>query len=306
MNIQLTDVAIIGGGPAGLSAALVLGRARRSVVVIDEGKPRNRVTREMHGFLTRDGISPEQFRQAAREQFSAYPSIRYVEDAAVAASGMNGRFQVTTARGTIVNSRKLLFATGMKDAPLGIEGLMDVYGVSAFVCPYCDGWELRDQPLAVIAKGGHAMHLARTLSGWTSIRMVCSDGPAELSSEHRLEMKRHGVPVYEAPIERIVSNDGIVERIELVDGMSVPCRGIFFAPRLVPGSRLPMTLGCQVTHAGTIVVDAFGKSSVPGIYGAGDAATELYQAIVAAAKGSLAAVGINAEMIDESWEGGGR
>ncbi|MFD0670107.1 NAD(P)/FAD-dependent oxidoreductase [Cohnella sp. GCM10027633] len=306
MNIQLTDVAIIGGGPAGMSAALVLGRARRNVVVIDEGRPRNRVTKEMHGFLTRDGMTPDEFRRVAREQIAAYASVRFVEEAAVGVDGVDGDFRVTTASGGTVRSKKLLFATGMKDGPLGIPGLVETYGKSAFVCPYCDGWELRDQPLVVIAKGAQAMHSAKTLSGWTGRIAVCSDGPAELTEAQRLELKRHRVPVYESPIDNVVSVGGMAERVVLADRTSVPCKGIFFAPRLVPGSQLPMKLGCQATSAGNIVVDPFGKSSVPGVYGAGDAATELYQAIVAASKGSLAAVGINAELIDEAWGSGGR
>ena len=166
---QLVDVGIIGGGPAGMSAALVLGRARKSVVVIDEGRPRNRVTRESHGFLTRDGVSPSEFRRIARDQIGAYPSVRFVEEAAAQVAGSDGDFRVTTAQGRTYRCRKLLFATGMKDLPLDIAGLSDVYGKSAFVCPYCDGWELREQPLVLIQKGARALHAAKTLAGWSDL-----------------------------------------------------------------------------------------------------------------------------------------
>lgn len=298
---QLIDVGIIGGGPAGMSAALALGRARKSVVVIDEGRPRNRVTRESHGFLTRDGITPGEFRHIAREQISAYPSVHFVEDTAVTITGHDGNFLITTAQGTTYQSKKLLFAVGMKDLPLPVNGLEEVYGKSAFVCPYCDGWELRDQPLVLIANGEKALHLAKMLSGWTNQYTICTNGPDEFTEEQRLELLQHRVPVFDSPIERIVSADGMVQHVELTDGNSISCKGIFFAPKLVAGSDLPQALGCQVTEAGTVIVDSFGKTSVSGVYSAGDAASTHYQVITAAALGSAAGMSINNELLVEKW-----
>ncbi|WP_419875839.1 NAD(P)/FAD-dependent oxidoreductase [Candidatus Pristimantibacillus sp. PTI5] len=299
--MQMIDVAIIGGGPAGLNAALVLGRARKSVAVIDEGRPRNRVTRETHGFLTRDGISPSEFRRIAKEQINAYPAVQFVEDAAAAVTGTDGHFEITTAQGAIFKSKKLLFAVGMKDLPLTINGLTDVYGKSAFVCPYCDGWELRDQPLVLIVKGTRALHSAKMLSGWTNQYTICTDGPDEWTEEEREELKRHNVPTYDSKILRIESSEGMVKQVVLEDGTCIPCTGIFFAPKLAAGSDLPQTVGCKMTEAGTVIVDAFGKTNVPGVYSAGDAATELYQAITAASLGALAGVSINGELLVEAW-----
>ncbi|MGF9910751.1 NAD(P)/FAD-dependent oxidoreductase [Brevibacillus porteri] len=298
---QLIDVGIIGGGPAGMSAALALGRARKSVVVIDEGRPRNLVTRQSHGFLTRDGITPSEFRHIAREQISAYPSVHFVEDTAVTITGHDGNFLITTAQGTTYQSKKLLFAVGMKDLPLPVNGLADVYGKSAFVCPYCDGWELRDQSLVLIANGEKALHLAKMLSGWTNQYTICTNGPDEFTEEQRLELLQHRVPVFDSPIECIDSVDGMVQRVELTDGNSISCTGIFFAPRLVAGSDLPEALGCQLTEAGTIIIDNFGKTSVPGVYSAGDAATTNYQVMSAAALGSVAGMSINNELLLEEW-----
>lgn len=298
---QHIDVAIIGGGPAGMNASLVLGRARKSVVVIDEGRPRNRVTRETHGFLTRDGISPSEFRRVAKEQINAYPSVHFVEDAAVTITGTDGNFQIATGQGTTYRSKKLLFAVGMKDLPLDINGLADVYGKSAFVCPYCDGWELRDQSLVLIAKGARALHMAKMLSGWTNQITICTDGPDEWTDEECEELKQHNVPAFNSPIQRLESNDGMVEQVILADGTVIPCTGIFFAPKLAAGSHLPQALGCKITEAGTVIVDGFGKTNVPGVYSAGDAASELYQAITAASLGALAAVGINGELLAEAW-----
>ncbi len=295
------DVGIIGGGPAGLSAALLLGRAKRSVVVIDAGQPRNRVTRESHGFLTRDGIAPGELRRIAREQIGAYPSVEFVEDTAVSVTGADGEFTITTAQGGLFRCKKLLFAVGMKDLPLEIDGLADVYGKSAFVCPYCDGWELRDQPLVLIAKGPRAVHMAQTISGWSRHFTICTNGPDEWSDEEREELRGHDVPVFSSPIQQIESVDGMVQHVLLEDGTSIPCRGIFFVPKLAAGSELPKSLGCQTTDSGTIIIDSSGKTNVPGVFSAGDSATDKYQVVMAASLGFMAAAAINGELLAEDW-----
>ncbi|SDZ38249.1 Thioredoxin reductase [Evansella caseinilytica] len=305
MEKQQLDVAIIGGGPAGLNAALVLGRARKQVAVIDEGRPRNAVTREAHGFLTRDGISPADFRRIAKEEISAYPNVCFVADTVVSIAGADGQFQIATAQGITFVSKKLLFAVGMKDRPLDIPGLTEVYGKSAFVCPYCDGWELRDESLVVINKGEELLHFAPIISGWTDRFTICTNGPDELTEDQREELRRHQVPVYDSPIRSIDSNDGIVHQVVLEDGTTIPCRGIFFKPELIPGSDLPQSIGCDITEAGMVIVDDFGKTNIPGVYSAGDAASKMYQAIAAASMGALTAAAINNELNMEGWKRNG-
>lgn len=298
---QLMDVVIIGGGPAGLNAALVLGRARKNVVIIDDVRPRNWVTRKTHGFLTRDGISPADFRRATKDEIQAYPSVHFVTDTAVSISGSEGHFEITTAQSNTYKCKKLLFAVGKKDVPLTIDGLEAVYGKSAFVCPYCDGWELRDQPLVLIVKGAKAVHLAQIISGWTSRYTICTDGPDEMTEEERKELQAHHIPVFTSPVKHIESSDGMVRQVVLEDGVVVSCTGIFFAPQLVAGSELPGQLGCSLTETGTVVVDEYGKTSIPGVYSAGDAASEMYQAIAAASSGALTAIMINSELNVEAW-----
>lgn len=295
------DCIIIGGGPAGLSGALALGRARKDVLVLDDSRPRNAVTHEMHGFVTRDRIEPSEFRRVAKEQISEYPSVEFAAETVVSVEGSDGQFQITTEQGQTYESRKVLFAIGKKDLPLPIPGLMDAYGKSAFVCPYCDGWELRDQELVIIAKGAGAMHLAKMIPGWSSRYAVCTNGPDELTEEEREELHQHNVPVFDAPIRSIVSTDGLVERIELEDGTKVPCTGIFFAPQLTLGSELPASIGCELKESGSVVTDMLGRTNVPGVYCAGDAGSEMYQAIAAASTGAAAAMSINSELLMENW-----
>ncbi|WP_068622288.1 NAD(P)/FAD-dependent oxidoreductase [Paenibacillus tuaregi] len=305
MKNQLLDVLIIGGGPAGLNAALMLGRARKHVVVIDDSRARNAVTRETHGFLTRDGVSPSEFRRIAKEEISAYPSVSFAADTAISITGTDGDFQVMTAGDNTFASKKVLFAIGMKDQPLGIPGLAEVYGKSAYVCPYCDGWELRDQPLVILHKGADLMHFAPLISGWTSQLTVCTNGPDELTDAQREEIKGHQIPIFELPIRSIDSVDGIVQQVVLEDGTAISCRGIFFKPELVTGSDLPREIGCDITDAGTIVVDEFGKTSVPGVYSAGDAASRMQQASAAAAMGAFTAAAMNNELNLEAWKRNG-
>ena len=302
---ELLDVVIIGGGPAGLSAALVLGRARKRVVVIDEGKPRNAVTQEAHGFLTRDGIRPGELRRLAMEDLKPYSSVSLIKEAVTTITGTDGRFQVSTNEGQTVEAKKLLFAVGMKDRPLDIPGLAEVYGKSAFVCPYCDGWELRDEPLVVINSGPDLMHFAPLISGWSNRLTFCTHGPDGLTDEERQELGRHQISLHTSPIRSIESMDGIVQQVLLEDGTVIPCRGIFFKPDLVSGSDLPEQLGCEMSDTGVVVVDMFGATNVPGVYSAGDAASRLHQAIAAASSGSMAAAAINSQLNLEAWQSKG-
>ncbi|MCP1184061.1 NAD(P)/FAD-dependent oxidoreductase [Paenibacillus sp. 1781tsa1] len=299
---QLLDVLIIGGGPAGLNAALVLGRARKNVVVIDDETPRNWVTRETHGFVTRDGASPREFRKAAKEQIAAYPSVQFASDTATEVTGSDGNFVIKTTQGASYRTKKILFAVGKKDLPLDINGLTEVYGKSAFVCPYCDGWELRDQSLVIIVSGDKALHMAKVISGWTDRYTICTNGSDSLTDEQREELKQHHVTVFDAPVQSIESEDGMVKQVVLNDGTAIPCTGVFFQPKLFTGSELPKAIGCEITESGTVIVDAAGKTSVAGVYSSGDAASELYQAITAASLGALSAVSINTELNFEKWD----
>lgn len=299
--MHTTNVAIIGGGPAGLSAGLMLGRAMQQTIIIDEGRPRNAGSREMRGFLTRDGISPIEFRRIAKEQLNAYPFVFQLEDTVQSITGKDGHFVLETATGRKITSKKLLFTAGMKDRQLQIPGLADVYGKSAFVCPYCHGWELRNERIVVISQGAALMHFAPLLSGWTKQFVVCSNGPDELSDAERDDLRNHQIPLYSSPIRKIVSHHGMVSEVILEDGTEIPCTGIFFRPDLVLGTDLPKKLGCRLTEFGTLEVDEFGKTSVPGVYAAGDVASYIHHSMAAAASGAIVATAINGQLNQELW-----
>lgn len=302
---MLLDCAIIGGGPAGLSAALVLGRARRKTALFDDNKPRNAVTRETHGFLTRDGTRPEEFRKAAREDIAKYDSVRF-HGTAVAEIRKDGDvFAVHSSEGEVVRSRKIILATGLREFLPSIPGLRECYGTSLFSCPYCDGWEQRDRPLAVIAeKEESAYHLAKTAHQWSRDLWLCTNG-VHLREKWQREMQANGIVWRKTPVRMLEQQDGMLVRIVFEDGETAVRSGGFVATDWVQGSTLAEALGCKLNERGGIETDEFGRTSVEGIFAAGDAAVIMpAQLIVAAAEGSRAAMGVNGDLIHESFLSG--
>jgi len=297
------DCAIIGGGPAGLSAALVLGRARRTVALFDEGKPRNRVALVSHGFLTRDGTPPAQMRKIAHDELSVYPSVRIrserVEDVA---RETDGSFRLTDAAGEEWRARRVLLAAGLKELLPEIAGLRDFYGKSLFCCAYCDGWELRDRPLVLIAGNDHTFHLAKTIYNWSADLLVCTNGYDSLAPEEEEALVRRGIRIDHRPIGRLVGSDGQLAGVRFEDGSETPREGGVVAERLRQAAPFAERLGCAMTPYGGIETDAAGRTSVPGVYAAGDAAYIMpAQLIVAAGDGSRAAIGINEDMTDDAF-----
>ena len=293
------DVIIVGAGPAGLSAALVLGRCRRSVLVCDSGQPRNGASHGLHGFITRDGIAPKDFLRIAREQLSQYETVE-LRDATVAAGHRekNG-FVLTTADGSSIASRKLLLATGVVDELPPVEGLDPFYGTSVFHCPYCDGWEMRDQPIAIYGRGESGSGLAVEMTLWSRDLVLCTDGPSELTGEHRKKLAEHRICVREERIVRLVGTDGVLERIVFNSGEALARRAMFFSTGWKQRSDLAKSFGCQLTKEGCVDTGEYEATSVHGVYVAGDASRMVQFVIVAAAEGAQAAVAINKELMKE-------
>ena len=288
----MLDVVVIGGGPAGLSAALMLGRCRRRVIVCDDSHPRNAAARALHGYLTRDGIPPLQLLQLGREELRPYGvELRRVTvtDIVRASHG----FDVQLDTGERLPARAVLVATGVRDHLPEIAGLEECYGISAHHCPYCDGWEARDRAIAVIGHGAGGAALALSLRTWSDRVALCTNGRARISGAHRAKLAAHRVRVVEGPLARVDHHDGSVRALVLQAGESVPCDVVFFAGRQTPQSDIPKRLGCELTRKGTVKTDRLGHTCVPGLYVVGDASRDVQFAIVAAAEGAKAAVAIN-------------
>lgn len=293
------DVIIIGAGPAGLNAALVLGRCRRRVLVCDAGRPRNAASHGLHNYLTRDGIDPTEFLRLGRDELKSYETVKLLTIAASDARRMENGFEVTLSNGERAVTRKLLIATGVVDDLPKVPGLEMLYGRSVFHCPYCDGWEMRDQPLAVYGKGENGLGLALELILWSRDLVLCTDGPSQLSAEDLERLAQHNIPVREEQILRLEGKDGILEKIVFADGKAIKRRGMFFSTGQRQASELPEKLGCVFTEHGCVATGEYEATNIPGLYVAGDASRLVQFVIVAASEGAQAAVAINKELMKE-------
>jgi len=300
MNVW--DVAIIGGGPAGLSAALVLGRALRSVILIDEEKPRHAAARSSHGYLTRDGISPAEFRELGRKDIRAYELVRFEHDTATEAKKESEYFHIHTTTGKSYISKYLIVATGVRDELPPIPGVQERYGISVFPCPYCDGWEHRGEPLAVIGSGAQLFSYAQLIFNWSRDLAVFPDGASMLTLDQKQALQARDIVLYEQPIHSLSGAGGELEKIVLEDGQEIKRRIAFLADT---GARdatgIADGLGVQREEDGQYETLEHGSTRIDGLYIIGDAKHYFTGLIGAAGEGYEAGVAINRKLVEEDW-----
>lgn len=274
-------------------------------MLFDDGKPRNAASRALHGFLTRDGIPPAELRRIARAQLEPYDSITVMEASVVEAARQGNGFAVQTSNGETFIGRKLLLAAGVVDALPEIPGFKELYGAGVFHCPYCDGWEVRDQPLAVYGKGdGKGGGLALEMTLWSGDVVLCTDGPSLLTAAYKERLARCNVPVREERIARLVrrsaSADEIPFDIVFARGPPLARRALFFNTGRRQSTNLAERLGCEMYESKGCKIDSqYQAAGVPGLYVAGDASRDVLQAIVAASEGAQAAIAINTALLKE-------
>lgn len=303
MNIPKNyDVIIIGGSYAGLSAAMSLGRALKNVLIIDSGKPCNHQTPHSHNFITHDGDSPAQISGLALKQVLAYKTVTLMQGLAVAATKLaNGGFEIVTEDRKIVTAEKLVFATGMWDEMPAIKGFDECWGISVLHCPYCHGYEVKGLETGILANGDMAYELAKLISNWTDKLTVYTNGEATLSSEQRATLITKGITIVSKDITALEHENGMLNKIQFLDGTSQPIKAMYARPTMKQHCDLPEKLGCELTDSGHIRVDAFQKTTVNGIYAAGDNTTMLRSVAAAVASGNVAGAVLNKEMIEESF-----
>jgi thioredoxin reductase len=285
-----SDVAIVGGGPAGLAAALVLGRMRRRVLLLDADDPAHGVSDAVHGHFGHDGIPPRELRRTAQEQLGPYESVTVRTVAVEEARSTPSGFRVT-ASGTTSEAGVLLLTTGVRYELPQIEGVAEIWARGAYHCPYCHGWEVRDRPLA--AYGADAAGLALLLTSLTDDLVLLTDGSSDLDPDEAERLQKAGVTIRDDRVARLEAEGGRLARVVFADGSSDDRAGLFFVPSFTQ-SPLPAQLGCELDESSAIVIDEDGRTSVPGVFAAGDATTDKKAVVLAAAAGSRAAYSINA------------
>jgi thioredoxin reductase len=293
MGTQTFDVVIIGGGAAGLSAALVLGRARRRVAVIDAGSPRNAPAAHMQGYLSRDGMPPAELLATGRAEVAGY-GVELRDDAV---ERVEPGFTVHLSSGAALDARRILVATGVVDGIPDIPGVRDRWGRDLLHCPYCHGWEVRDQPLGVLGSNPQSIVHAQLVRQWSD-DVVYFAHTQEPTPDEAAALDARGIAVVRGEVARLVVEHDRLTGVELADGRVVARTAVFVRPLITPRpDNLPASLGCDLDEAGFALVDATGRTSVPGVWGAGNAVDPRAQVITAAGQGSAAAIAINADLV---------
>jgi thioredoxin reductase len=292
------DVVVIGGGAAGLSAALVLSRARRTVAVVDAGEPRNAPAARMHGFLSRDGLPPHDLASAGQAEVTGYGGHLLSGTVTGVLPRSEGRFQVRLADDRQLIARRVLVATGLRDELPDIPGVQERWGRDLLHCPYCHGYEVRDQPLGVLGGTPDAVQHALLVRQWSAdvVYFPHTDDP---SAGDREQLAARKIEVVDGPVRRLVVDHDRLRGVELDDRRVIPRAAVFVRPRLVPKADLLAGMGCATDDTGWVVADAQGRTTVPGVWVAGNAANPRAQVITAAGEGSSAAIAMNADLVEE-------
>jgi thioredoxin reductase len=290
------DCIVVGAGPAGLSAALTLGRARRRVLVLDSGAPRNFAAHAMYGVLGHDGLDPAALRARGAQELGRYGiKVRAAEVDPAHARAIDGGIELHGER-----ARALILATGLLDEAPAIEGFEAIYGVSAHTCPYCDGWEHRDERIAVLAPVLGGAHLGRLLRQWSGDVVVLTDGGPGVDADEEAALAEVGVLVVREPIERFVARDGRLTAIELSGRPRLERDALFFHVGMEPRSALAAVLGCTLDEGGFAIAAAEDRqTSVDRVYAAGNCADPMQNVPLATADGARAALAVNVRLVEE-------
>jgi len=295
------DVIIIGGSYAGLSAALTLGRSTRNVLVIDAGKPCNRQTPHSHNFLTHDGDKPIDIAKTAKAEVLKYPTVRFLEGKAISAKQTDGVFSIGIENGKNFTARKILLATGLKDVLPDIKGLAECWAISAIHCPYCHGYEVKNEKVGLLMNGDHAFEMAKNLHLWNKDLTILTNGKSQLTAEQTEKLKSKSITILEEEIIELEHRNGQLENIVFKNGEKVTFKAIYVKPEIEQHINFSVQLGFELTDLRTIKVDEQQETTAKGVYAAGDCTTLFRSLSIVTAAGTVAAVMINKALISEDF-----
>jgi thioredoxin reductase len=295
------DVIIIGGSYAGLSAAMALGRSLRNVLIIDGGEPCNRQTPHSHNFITHDGETPKAIAEKAKEQVLKYDTVTFLQGLAVKGTKTDQGFEITIAEGTVFSARKLLFTTGVKDQFPPIPGFAECWGITVIHCPYCHGYEVRHEKTGILANGDIGYEFGKLINNWTEDLTLFTNGKSTLSLEQTQKLAHHNIPIIETEITAFEQTNGQLKLVRFKDGSTMALKAMYAKIPFVQHCDIPVQLGCALNEQGYLTIDNFYKTTVPGIYAAGDNTVMMRAVSLATAGGGMAGALINKELIDESF-----
>ncbi|MBV7534002.1 NAD(P)/FAD-dependent oxidoreductase [Chitinophaga sp. sic0106] len=295
------DAIIIGGSYAGLSAAMALARSKKTVLLIDGGQPANRFTPHSHNVITLDGAKPGDINATAKKQVMAYPTVTFVTDIATIAARTPHGFNISTKNNLQYQGKKLVLATGWKDEMPDIPGFADCWGISILHCPYCHGYEVKDQPTGIIASGEPGYDFVKLISNWTSQLTVFSNGLHHFTEEQLAKLQQHHIPVITTAIKAMIHEEGQLKKIILADGTSYAITALYARPAMLQQSEIPQQLALDITEQGTIKTDMMQRTSAPGVYACGDITSMGRSVANAMATGSVAGAMLNKELIADAW-----
>jgi len=293
------EVIIVGGSYSGLSAAMSLGRSLRQVLVIDSGLPCNRQTPHSHNFITQDGEVPAVISAKAKLQVDFYKTVQFFNGLAVQATKTKEGFEIKTDSGETFTSKKVLFATGVKDLLPEIKGLAECWGISVLHCPYCHGYEVKTEKTAIIANGEMAFEYAKLISNWTKDLRLLTNGKSTLTLEQTEILQKHQIEIIEEEIESLEHEKGNIKQVIFKSQSKATVKAIYFRPPFEQHCALPSDLGCELTEQGLIKVDMMQKTTLPGVYASGDCVIQARSVSMAVSSGSFAGASLNRELIDE-------
>ena len=301
MDQRKFDVIIVGGSYAGLSAAMALGRSLRKALVIDAGKPCNRQTPHSHNFLTQDGKTPSEIAAVAKEQVEKYDTVSFLSDYAIQGKKTDHGFEILTEKGEVLEGKKLIFATGVKDLMPPIPGFADCWGISVIHCPYCHGYEVRGEKTGVLANGELAFEYAKMITNWTKNLTLFTQGKSTLTKEQADKLMGKGVKIVETKLVEIDHKDGRLRQLVLEDGSRIALAAVYAKTDFIQNSDIPSNLGCVINSNGFLDVDMMQKTSVPGVFACGDS-TQMFRTVsYAVSAGTMAGAACNKELIDEEF-----
>jgi thioredoxin reductase len=295
------DVIIVGGSYSGLAAAMALGRALKQVLIIDGGQPCNRQTPHSHNFITHDGRTPKEIATLAKQQVEAYSTVKFFNGLATKGVKTENGFEIEVSSGELFIAQKLIFATGIKDIMSTLDGYAECWGISVLHCPYCHGYEVRNEKTGILGNGDYGFEFSGLISNWTKDLTLFTNGKSTLTPEQTAALGRHNIPIVEKEIEKFAHANGHLEKIIFKDGTTFSVKALYARSAFEQHCVIPQTLGCELTEEGYIKVDPAQQTTVSGVFACGDSTTRIRTVANAVAMGTTAGMMVNKEIIFEAF-----